>query len=159
MAQAARKDNHHRFFVDRSIKIKAPVEKVWNVLTKPEFTKQWTDEFGIEGSIISDWSLGSEVLWKKYDKVVVKGNVTALEPNKLLRYTVFDITMEDPYDVSDEDGITFTLTHKNDNTQLYLLHGDFGKMNDGKKYYKLSSSIWDKVLPKIKRLAEKTPSF
>ncbi len=79
-----------KLFVEKSIKINTPASRVWDVLTKPEFTDQWAPEFsgGAEFHIESDWKLGSPVLWKGQDgSVIVQGNVTALEPNKFLRFT------------------------------------------------------------------------
>ncbi len=83
-----------KLFVDKTIEIDAPAFKVWDVLTRPEYTGQWAPEFsgGAPLRIESEWRVGSPVLWKDQDgKVVVEGNVTALEPEKLLRFTVFDV--------------------------------------------------------------------
>src|SRR5579864_1396832 len=90
-------------FVKKSVEINAPASKIWDVLTRPEFTRQWISNFGgIDGEIVSDWALGSPVLWKGADGTpLVEGNVTAVEPGKLLRFTVFDVRSERP-PVSDE---------------------------------------------------------
>jgi hypothetical protein len=80
--------------------------------------------------------------------------VTALEPNKLLRFTVFDVRSEDKALVTEEDGITFHLSENNGITTLHILQGDFSVMPEGKKYRDLSAEIWDKVLPSIKAMAE-----
>ncbi len=127
------------------------------MLTKPEFTDQWALEFsgGAEFHIESDWKLGSPVLWKGQDgSVIVQGNVTALEPNKFLRFTVFDVRGEKP-PVTEEDGITYELTEQNGKTMLRLSQGDFSVMAEGEKYHRLSVEVWDRVLPKVKELAEK----
>ena len=146
-----------KLFVEKSIKINTPASSVWDVLTKPEFTDQWAPEFsgGAEFHIESDWKLGSPVLWKGQDgSVIVQGNVTALEPNKFLRFTVFDVRGEKP-PVTEEDGITFELTEQNGKTLLKISQGDFSTMAEGEKYRDLSAEIWDRVLPKVKELAEK----
>ena len=127
------------------------------MLTKPEFTDQWALEFsgGAEFHIESDWKFGSPVLWKGQDgSVIVQGNVTALEPNKFLRFTVFDVRGEKP-PVTEEDGITYELTEQNGKTMLRLSQGDFSVMAEGEKYHRLSAEVWDRVLPKVKELAEK----
>ena len=146
-----------KLFVEKSIKINTPASSVWDVLTKPEFTDQWAPEFsgGAEFHIESDWKLGSPVLWKDQDgSVIVQGNVTALEPNKFLRFTVFDVRGEKP-PVTEEDGITYELTEQNGKTLLRLSQGDFSVMAEGEKYHRLSAEVWDRVLPKVKELAEK----
>ncbi len=110
---------------------------------------------GAEFHIESDWKLGSPVLWKGQDgSVIVQGNVTALEPNKFLRFTVFDVRGEKP-PVTEEDGITYELTEQNGKTMLRLSQGDFSVMAEGEKYHRLSAEVWDRVLPKVKELAEK----
>jgi len=88
-----------KLFVNKTIKINAPASKVWNALTRSEYTDQWALEFtgGAEFHIDSDWKLGSPVIWTGQDgSVIVQGNVTALEPQKFLRFTVFDVRGEKP---------------------------------------------------------------
>jgi uncharacterized protein YndB with AHSA1/START domain len=147
-----------KLYVDKTIEINAPVSHVWNTITKREYTDQWALEFSSGGPqfhIESDWKPGSHVLWKGEDgTVVVEGNVTALELNKLLRYTVFDVRSPERPPVTEEDGITFQLREENGKTTLHILHGDFSVMTDGEKYRDLSAEIWDKVLLKIKELSE-----
>jgi uncharacterized protein YndB with AHSA1/START domain len=131
--------------------------KVWDVLTRREHTGEWAPEFsgGAQFHIDSDWNLGSPVLWKGQDgNVIVEGEVTALEPNTFLRFTVFDVRGEKP-PVTEEDGITYELTEQSGKTTLRLLQGDFSVMAEGEKYHLLSAEVWDRVLPKAKELAEK----
>jgi uncharacterized protein YndB with AHSA1/START domain len=147
-----------KLFVDKTIDINAPAAKVWDAITKPEYTKVWALEFSSGGpqfQIESTWEHGSPVYWKGEDgTIIVEGNVTSLKQNKLLRFTVFDVRFSERPEVSEEDGITFELSEENGVTTLHILQGDFSSMTDGKKYRDLSAEIWDKVLPAIKRLAE-----
>ena len=109
-----------KLFVNKTIEINAPASKVWYALTRREYTDQWAIEFtgGAEFHIESDWKLGSPVLWTGQDgNVIVQGNVTALEPQKFLRFTVFDVRGEKP-PVTDEDGITYELTEQDGKTLL-----------------------------------------
>lgn len=142
-------------FVKQSIEIDAPTSRVWDVLTKPEYNRQWISNFGgLDGEITSDWKIGSPVLWKGADgNTYVEGNVTAVESGKMLRFTVFDTRSERP-PVTDQDGITYTLSELNGHTVLSVKQGDFGKMTDGEKYYNATIGVWEKVLPKVKELAE-----
>ena len=146
-----------KLFVIKTIEINAPASKVWDALTMREYTDQWALEFtsGAEFHIESDWNPGSPVLWTGQDgSVIVQGNVTALEPQKFLRFTVFDVRGEKP-PVTDEDGITYELTEQNGKTLLRISQGDFSSMAEGEKYRNLSAEIWDRVLLKMKALAEK----
>jgi uncharacterized protein YndB with AHSA1/START domain len=147
-----------KLFVDKTIKINAPASRVWDALTKRKFTDEWVPEFSSGGPqfhLESDWKLGSPVLWKGEDRqVIVEGTVTALAPNQLLRFTVFDVRSAQKPPVTEKDGITYELTEENGKTTLHLLQGDFSVMAEGEKYHRLSAEIWDRVLPKIKGLAE-----
>jgi uncharacterized protein YndB with AHSA1/START domain len=146
-----------KLFVDKTIEINAPTAKVWDALTKREYTDRWALEFSSGGPqfhIESDWKLNSPVLWKGEDgRVIVEGNVTALEPQKLLRFTVFDVRMENP-PITEDDGITYELSKKNGKTKLHVRQGDFSALDDGEKYRDMSAQVWDRVLPKVKELAE-----
>src|SRR5258707_13328736 len=142
------------FFVRQSIEIPAPASAIWRVLTDRELSSNCVREFaGAYAELVSDWKLGSAVLWQDADgKFFVEGNVTAIEPSKMIRFTVFDTRSERP-PVSDQDGITFTLFEHGGQTRLSVAQGDFGKMPDGEKYYQLSVPIWERVLPIIKAVA------
>ncbi|WP_066072664.1 SRPBCC family protein [Neobacillus soli] len=147
-----------KLFVDKTIEINAPASKVWEVLTISEYNCQWATEFSSGGPqfhLESSWEMESPVLWKGQDgSVIVEGNVTALDRNKLLRFTVFDVRSPERPPLTDEDGITFELTEGNGKTNLHILQGDFSVMTDGEIYRDASAEIWDKVLPKVKELAE-----
>lgn len=147
-------------FVEKSIDVNAPASKVWDVLTKPKYTDKWALEFsnvGTEFHVESDWKLGSPVLWKNKDgSVFVEGNVTAVEPDRLLRYTVSDVRHEKAL-VSDDNGITCDLAEHGGTTTLRIVQGDFSAMDDGEKYCRMSADTWDRVLPIVKELAETWP--
>ncbi len=146
-----------KLFVDKTIEIDALPFKVWDVLTKPEYTSQWAPEFdqGAPFHIESDWHIGAPVRWLDEDnQAIVEGNVTRMEPEKLLRFTVFDTRMAERPPVTEEDGITFELLEHAGHTVLHVLQGDFATMADGESYRRASAEVWDRVLPRIKRLAE-----
>src|SRR5579871_6611878 len=139
----------------QSIEINVPASKVWHVLTDTTMTHQWVNNFGVEGEIVSNWQLGDPVQWRGIDgNVFVEGNVTAVEPEMLLRFTVLDTRSERP-PVTDKDGITYQLIGQHGKTILTVMQGDFGKMPDGEKYYNASIEVWKKVLPTVKALAER----
>src|SRR5438552_5363597 len=111
-----------KLFVNKTIEINAPASKVWNALTRREYTDQWALEFtgGAEFHIESDWNLSSPVLWTGQDgSVIVQGNVTALEPQKLLRFTVFEVRGA-KRTVTYEDGITYELKVQNAKTLMRI---------------------------------------
>lgn len=158
MAQHSPRIEVTNLFVDLSIEINAPASRVWDALTQKQYTDHWASEFstgGPEFHIESDWALGSPVVWKDAGgHVVVQGEVTAVDSHRLLRFTVFDVRGAKP-DVASDDGITYKLTERDGRTRLWVSQGDFGTMPDGEKYRDLSAQIWDRVLLKVKRLAER----
>lgn len=46
--------------VKKTIILNAEISTVWDALTKPQWTKRYM--FGVE--VISDWKVGSPILWK-----------------------------------------------------------------------------------------------
>ena len=42
------------------VKINAPIQKVWDVLTKPEFVKRW--QYGSE--LFTNWEPGSDIRFR-----------------------------------------------------------------------------------------------
>ena len=146
-----------KLFVDKTIEINASASKVWEALTKSENTDVWAMEFtgGNPFHIISSWNLRSPVLWKdNKGTVLVEGKVTKVETNKFLRFTVSD-TRSKKLTLTDEDGITYKLINKNRKTLLQVRQGDFSVIPNGKKYFEATKQNWEKVLPKVKDLAEK----
>lgn len=139
--------------VKKSIKINSSTTKVWEILTNPELTKQYM--FGCE--IVSDWKVGSPVVWKGAadGKVYVKGILLTIETEKLLQFTVFDPNMGIEDIPSNYSTVTFELSSENSHVILSVSQGDFSKMIESEKRYKDTVAGWDSVFPKIKELAEK----
>lgn len=146
-------------YVDESIEIQALPPRVWEVLTSPEWTSQWSGYFGAAGPVESDWRPGSEVRWRNSKgDVYVQGVVKVAEPGKLLQYTVRDVFDPKMRPVSGlpEDDVTqrYSLTGSGARTVLSVSHGDFSKLADGAKLRPLVVQLWNRVLPKLKELAE-----
>ncbi|MBI4836579.1 MAG: SRPBCC domain-containing protein [Candidatus Abawacabacteria bacterium] len=145
-----------KLFVEKSISITASAKTVWQVLTDPEITHEWIKEFSESFTRLeSDWQLGSLVLWKDKDnKNHVEGKVTVLELYKRLRFSVMPADEVSNWEIKEDDGITYILTEENGQTLLAITQGDFGLMPEHEKYYHMTNTIWERVLPKVKVLAE-----
>ena len=68
--------------------IKAPIEKVWDTLTKPELVKQW--QYGSD--VITDWKPGGAIRFRTEweDKVFEQwGKVMEIIPQRLIKYSLF----------------------------------------------------------------------
>ena len=147
-----------RLIAEKSIDIDAPAARVWTVLTTPHFNEKWAALFAAKGPIDSDWKLGSPVLWRNADgQVYVTGAVIALEPNKLLKFTVRSTSKEmQPLSGLAEDDITqtFALSEHDGRTTLSIAHGDFSNLANGEKILPAVVAGWDTILALLKQLAE-----
>ncbi len=138
--------------VKKSIEINSTPSKVWEIITNPAYTKQYM--FGCE--LLSDWKIGSSVIWKGSadGKVYVKGNLLKIEPNKFLQFTVFDPNMGIEDMPSNYATVTYELSSETNHTKLSVSQGDFAGMAEGEKRYSETNAGWDMVFPKMKELAE-----
>jgi len=71
-----------------SVKLNAPINKIWDVLTKPELVKQW--QYGSD--LATDWKIGSEIRFKtEWEGQIFEqwGKILEIVPQKLIRYSLF----------------------------------------------------------------------
>ena len=141
--------------VYKSISINASCSKVWDALVNPEITKQYM--YGCE--VISDWKIGSILLWKGIsdgkEMIFVKGNILKIEPEKLLSFTTFDPNMGLKDDESNYLTLTYELSQEGDGTQLSVTQGDYSKVENSDKRLQDTLNGWNFVLPKLKEILEK----
>jgi uncharacterized protein YndB with AHSA1/START domain len=144
--------------VKNTIEINAPIAKVWDALINPEQTKKYM--FGCE--TVSDWKVGSELLWKgSYEgneMVFVKGYIVEIEPEKLLVYTVIDPNNPAIPDLPENYlDVKYELTEADEKTELTVTQGGFEHAADGEKRYKdtyNNGEGWNPILVEIKKLVE-----
>jgi hypothetical protein len=68
--------------------LNAPIEKVWNALTKPELVKQW--QYGSD--LLTDWKIGNEIRFRnEWEGQVFEqwGTVLDVIPNQKIKYSLF----------------------------------------------------------------------
>lgn len=71
-----------------TIYLNAPIENVWNALTKPELVKQW--QYGSD--LITDWKIGNEIRFRnEWEGQVFEqwGTVLEVIPNQKIKYSLF----------------------------------------------------------------------
>lgn len=144
--------------ITNNIHIKAPVQKVWDALTKPEETKKYM--FGCE--TISDWKVGSTLIWKMMHEgkefIPVKGYIKGIEPQKHLAYTVIDPHNANIPDIPENYlTVTYDLIEENGGTTLRVTQGDYNKVAEGEKRYKETYNNgegWNPILKHIKTQLE-----
>jgi uncharacterized protein YndB with AHSA1/START domain len=138
--------------VRRSLEIKAPESRVWDILTDPEHTKKYM--FGCE--VVSDWTPGSPLIWRgAADGIVyVKGSLVRLEKERLFEFTVFDPNAGIEDIPANYTTVSMELAAGSGSTILSVTQGDFTGMADGENRFMSTEAGWDMVLPKIKEMAE-----
>lgn len=132
-----------------SIKINAPVSKVWKALTTPEIVKQWM--FGT--TVTTDWKKGSSINYtgewegKKYED---KGEILEIEENKIIKTTYWS-GMSGTEDIPENYQIvTYILEEQNSKTKLTITQENC-KTEEQKTH---SEENWKMVLGKIKEILE-----
>lgn len=134
--------------VNNNIRIDAKVTRVWEVLTKPEYIRQWDElpeDFG-------DYEIhpATVIEWPGYSKL----SVVELELNRKLKYTLYVPAWND--ESINNIGYTYSLTvDDNGHTWLGIEIGDFAILTEGAKYYDSSVNFGETASHKIKALAEK----
>src|ERR1700730_10801494 len=128
--------------------IRAPREKVWDAITRPEFTRKYF--FGSEPS--STWKPGARLLWTEHGtgRELVDGEVVEYDNARRLGHTWIvkydaDLNAEGPsrvtYELEETDGIT----------KLTAVHDNFPA---GSKVYDNVAGGWMLVLSGLKTLVE-----
>src|SRR5690348_11221520 len=139
----------YKRFLREEIAISALPSKVWTVLTRPDYTRQYL--FDLESC--SDWQKGSSLIWKiernGAKEIACKGVVLESTPGLFLQYTTQDLfepeseSIPTTYElVPDEEGIKLKVSQ------------ELSSVNDTD--FKGLAENWRIILRKIKWLAEFT---
>jgi uncharacterized protein YndB with AHSA1/START domain len=137
------------YIAKATISINAPIEKVWEALTKPELIKQYL--FGTE--VTTDWQVGSPITYKgvwegkAYED---KGKVLQNEPGKLLVSTFWSSLSGVPDIPENYQTVCYELSSENGGTRLTLTQDN----NDSEEGAKHSEQNWNMVLEGLKKLVE-----
>lgn len=143
--------------VKKSVKVKASREKVWDVLLRDEYTREWYSEFSPGSHAEGDWNVGGRVTFTDASGSGLAAKVTAREPYERLSIEHQAVIMNgreerdsedarkwkgcrEDYILSQEDGLT-TLTIEQELPEEYV---------------ESISKLWDKAAGKIKELSERT---
>ena len=133
-----------------SIRIKAPIAKVWDALTNPEMIKQYM--FGT--NVVSDWKVGSSIVWKgewqgkSYED---KGKILKIEQERTLQYSHFSPLMG-KQDVP-ENYHTVTIELSNDGEKTVVSLSQDGNATEEAREH--SEKNWMMMLNGLKKLLEK----
>lgn len=135
-----------------SVKILAPLTKVWDILVKPHFIREWED-FVSDSGKETDLDIGREITWHGEEGRYLKGTVTAVDPHSMLQVTLFDSSDHSP-SAPEDFSYTYHLSQEEDHVLLSITMGDFAKLPGGDRQYKEVMKFDSHELHKIKMLAE-----
>jgi uncharacterized protein YndB with AHSA1/START domain len=105
------------------IKINAPIQKVWDTITKPELVKLW--QFGSD--LLTTWEVGSDIKFRtEWEGKIFEqwGKVLEVRPNELIKYSLF-APRPDLEDKPENYFImNYVLTAENGQTVLKIIQED-----------------------------------
>ncbi|MBD3337605.1 MAG: hypothetical protein GF353_00760, partial [Candidatus Lokiarchaeota archaeon] len=86
--------------------------------------------------------------------VFVRGKITAIKPQKLLQFTLFDPNKGIADVPENYVLVTYELNALNDGTVLSITQGDYAMIEKGNAIYEETVKGWDFTLPVLKKLLE-----
>jgi len=128
--------------------IRAPREKVWDAITKPEFTHQYF--FGSEPA--SSWKPGAPLVWTEHGtgRMLVEGEIIECDRPRRLVYT-WNVRYDDSLASEPASRVTLELEETGGVTKLTAIHDEFAK---GSKVYDNVAGGWPFILSGLKTLVE-----
>ncbi len=142
--------------IEKTIEINATKEKVWDVLVKDEFNRQWYAEFSEGTRAQTDWKEGSKVRFIDNSNSGIVGRIVENKPLESI-VIEYEGEVKNGLDDLESDGAkamkgvreSYKLSEKNGLTILDA----YCDMDES--YYDMMKEAWDKAAVKIKQLAEK----
>lgn len=133
--------------------IRASRERVWDAITKPEFTHKYF--FGSEPR--STWKPGARLEWNEHGtgRSLVDGEVIEFKPPARLVHT-WKVLYDDELKSEAASRVTYELEETDGITKLTTIHDDFAPNS---KVYDNVAGGWPYVLSGLKTLIETGASF
>lgn len=144
-------DESH-FTVRRTIRIAAPVEKVWSAVTRPEHISKWFGTAAFEGTGVG---ARGTLTFDGYGAVPVR--IEALDEPRLVSYRWGndDASGTLPEELDDHSTVfTFTLEKVSGGTQLTVVETGFEATSDPVANMESHREGWDAELDKLVALLE-----
>ncbi|GEO06289.1 ATPase [Adhaeribacter aerolatus] len=141
--------------IKKNIGINAPKEKVWEILTRDAYTRQWYAAFSEGAHAETDWQLGSKAVFKDNSGEGIVAKVIRHEPQEVLAVEYEGLLSggKEVYDTPEAQAVkggreSYYLTGQGGHTQLHV------EADMGEEYLEMMAGAWDTALLKIKDLAE-----
>jgi uncharacterized protein YndB with AHSA1/START domain len=134
--------------ISKTITINATTSKIWNCLTTPALIKLWMSD--TEMKIISDWVIGSTIIFETTVNGKYKGKILLLEPEKVFKYTSYSKVFRLPDEPENYSIIEFKLVPLKDQTILSITHSNLL----AETAVEHSNFYWNVALENIRKLSE-----
>src|SRR5215211_448086 len=108
---------NNKLTAEATTTIDAPTSKVWQALVNPEIIKQYL--FNTE--VISDWKVGSPIIYRgewEGKPFEDKGEILAMEPEKLLKSTHWSPLSGVPDSPENYHTVAYTLSDQGESTEV-----------------------------------------
>jgi len=138
-----------KFSLTKTIKLEAPVTKVWQALTDPTLIKEYF--FGVDVS--SDWKEGSPLYYKgnwQGKPLESKGKILRLEAEKTFRHSYWSNLSGMPDIPENYHIVSYQLSEVNVGSLLQLTEENL----QSEAMKQQSDKIWDIVFNNLKKLVE-----
>ena len=133
--------------VRRSIRIQAPLEKVWDAITRPEHIAQWFGQTAVLDTVAvgADGTIG----WDDYGDFPVI--IERLEPPQLIAYRWSNENARpvSPVDLAHSTVFTFTLEPLDGATQLTVVETGFENLADPEASLESNRRGWTEELDEL----------
>ena len=139
------------FVAEKRLTIDAPVDDVWDALTRPEQVKRYLHDTKLE----TDWKVGSPITWtgewdgKHYQD---KGMVLEVEPKRRLTTTHWSPLSGAEDKPENYHTVTYELADQHGKTILTLRQDNNPSQDEADK---MAENNWGPVLDGLKELVEK----
>ena len=139
-------------FVDQQLTIYAPKEKIWEVITGPQYAKELGEMFDKGAYIESAWEPNAKVHFKYGpDQTVSTGIITALWAHLYIQvdYNFDGYHYAEKFLLLENKDMAISQPHLNNSTQLKIVAGPYGEDYEAQKV------VWNNWAQKVKELSEK----
>ena len=139
----------HTRKLQEAIVINAGPSRIWAVLTKPEYTRQYFYDY----AVYSSWATGDDIRWESEKDgqhfIVKKGKVKNIIPGIFIDFNIWDVLEEDPENAG--TSTVYEMQTIGNGIQLTVTQ----VISDcPEQEFKYQQQNWRSMLQKIKWLAE-----
>lgn len=141
--------------IEKSVVINTSKEKLWEVLTRDTYTRDWYSIFSPGSHAITDWKEGSAVHFIDGSNNGMAARISESIPGKSLVITFTGQVINGKEDLESPEALkykggheTYRITEENGKVRL-----DISSDMD-ESMFEMMSGLWEKAFERLKQLAE-----